>query len=469
MIVKFFAKSGKGGSSGVLDYMLGKDRDREDAKVIRGDADISAALIDQSLFERKYTSGCLSFEEEDIDQEIKDDLMETFEETLMAGLEKNQYNVLWIEHRDKGRLELNFVIPNVELTQGKRLQPFYSRADKPVVNTWKDMKNIEHGLSDPNDPIKKQMLTTPSDLPRGVKEAREQITSGLLHLAKEGEIKSRADVLKTLINAGFEVSRETNTSISIKNPTGGRNIRLKGYLYERDFRLGKELQREIEGASGTYRERSAERYKDAERQYQEGLERKRDYNQARHSGILPEAQKSDSRHLEDFAVGIDSCDRNLAYLHRLSSLHAEKQLRRDRGAKGSDPITEISGRELGDQYMRDRGGEIEAMRCLRSEIQGQDVGGRIQNYKNELERGLYEERQADNGGDQHTPKGARARNVSAQDGNEEITARNAEITNRNVEIAGNNEKNTRILDEIIRNIETIKRENSRDSDMDLLR
>ena len=37
----------------------------------------------------------------------------------MPGLEKNQYSILWVEHQDKGRLELNFVIPNMELQTGK--------------------------------------------------------------------------------------------------------------------------------------------------------------------------------------------------------------------------------------------------------------------------------------------------------------------------------------------------------------
>ncbi|WP_149022820.1 relaxase/mobilization nuclease domain-containing protein, partial [Salmonella enterica] len=43
----------------------------------------------------------------------------------------NQYSILWVEHQDKGRLELNFVIPNMELQTGKRLQPYYDRADRP--------------------------------------------------------------------------------------------------------------------------------------------------------------------------------------------------------------------------------------------------------------------------------------------------------------------------------------------------
>lgn len=61
-------------------------------------------------------------------------MMASFERVLMPGLEKNQYSILWVEHRDKGRLELNFVIPNMELQSGKRLQPYYDRADRPRID-----------------------------------------------------------------------------------------------------------------------------------------------------------------------------------------------------------------------------------------------------------------------------------------------------------------------------------------------
>ena len=49
--------------------------------------------------------------------------MQSFEETLLAGLERDQYDITWIEHTDKGRLELNFVIPNVELSTGSDYSP----------------------------------------------------------------------------------------------------------------------------------------------------------------------------------------------------------------------------------------------------------------------------------------------------------------------------------------------------------
>ena len=61
MIVDFFKKRGTGGSTGPIDYFLGKDRDREHAKILSGDLEEVAELIDSSPYVKKYTAGCLSF------------------------------------------------------------------------------------------------------------------------------------------------------------------------------------------------------------------------------------------------------------------------------------------------------------------------------------------------------------------------------------------------------------------------
>ncbi len=125
---------GKGGGSGPVDYLLGRERNREGATVLRGNPEEVRELIDSTPFSKKYTSGVLSFAEKELPPGERERVMTSFERVLMPGLEKDQYSILWVEHRDKGRLELNFVIPNMELQSGKRLQPYYDRADRPRIN-----------------------------------------------------------------------------------------------------------------------------------------------------------------------------------------------------------------------------------------------------------------------------------------------------------------------------------------------
>nr|WP_232573390.1 MULTISPECIES: relaxase/mobilization nuclease domain-containing protein [Photobacterium] len=265
-----------------MEYLLGKNHDREGATLDRGDPFEIQALIDSSPYAKKYTSGVLSFQESDLDRQTKDKIMSSFEKALLPALEPDQYSCLWVEHRDKGRLELNFVIPNIELLTGKRLQPYFDKADRPRINAWKIGMNTSLKLHDPDDPMNKRELVTPRDLPPLKKEAASVITDSLLIQAKNGQLKNREDVISILDKSGFTVVRQTKKSISISDPDGGRNIRLKGMIYEQDFRFGTGLRKEIEGASQRYREQSEDRIQQAREIYRRGVEIKRAENTKRY-------------------------------------------------------------------------------------------------------------------------------------------------------------------------------------------
>jgi len=288
MIVKFHPR-GRGGGAGPVDYLLGKDRQREGASVLQGKPEEVRELIDASLYVKKYTSGVLSFAEQDLPPGQREKLMVSFERVLMPGLDKDQYSVLWVEHRDKGRLELNFLIPNTELLTGKRLQPYYDRADRPRIDAWQTIVNGRLGLHDPNAPENRRALVTPSALPEAKHEAAQAITRGLLSLCSSGELKTRQDVTEALESAGFEVVRTTKNSISIADPDGGRNIRLKGAIYEQSFNAGEGLRAEIESAAAEYRRDAESRIQRARAVCQSGTERKREENQRRHPRPRPEA------------------------------------------------------------------------------------------------------------------------------------------------------------------------------------
>ena len=332
MIVKFFTH-GTGGSKGVFDYLL-KDKEqpdgkRLDAEVLRGDIDNQALLIDSLDFKQKYTSGCLSFTEtaNEVTTEQKNALMDGFEQTIRAGLDVDRVAVSWIEHRDKGRLELNFVFANVELEHGRAFQPYVHSVDKRRVNAWKDMQNIEHGFTDPNDPANKRLMAQRDNLPRNIKDARQAITDGLQALVVEGVITNRADVIQALTSGGFEIARETNKAISIKNPAGKQNIKLTGELYERSFNFSSEIQNTVTAASEDYRARSTERYDAAQQLYDSEVGRKRDYHQARH-GKPRHEQRAAAKNVSQASNRYVYSPRNL-YEQRPSPYHpAFKSVRR---------------------------------------------------------------------------------------------------------------------------------------------
>ncbi|EMC9392933.1 relaxase/mobilization nuclease domain-containing protein [Vibrio parahaemolyticus] len=292
MIVKF-TRNGRGRGSGPIDYLLGKNRDRDLARVLQGNAEQVKELIDLSPYRKKYTSGFLSFAEPNLEEETKAQLIAEFEDALLPGMEKDQYSILWVEHLDKGRLELNFVIPNIELQTGKRLQPYYHRADNPRIDAWRTIKNIELGLHDPDDPNNRQLLSWKYTIPKDAAAAREQITQILSAQVVQGNISSRDDVIKWLKSNGIEIARATKSNISIKNPNpdAKRNIRLTGAIYEQTFAVTRQLREELSRASHEYRDSAETRLSEARERYQRCFDRKREFHIERYR--VPEAASTE--------------------------------------------------------------------------------------------------------------------------------------------------------------------------------
>lgn len=284
MIVKFFSH-GSGGGRGPVDYLLGKDRSREGARILHGDPETTIQLIDSLHFKNRYLAGVLSFEEEDITGEQKEKIMSEFERALCPGFEGKNVSFLWVEHKDKGRLELNFVVPRVELESGKQLQGYLHKTDKTRVNAWKNITNFKYKLSDPDDPQKKQALTLGRNLPKSAREASEVIYRGVKNLIAAGLVSDRKSLVESLQKAGFEVCRQTEKSISIKNPNGGRNLRLKGAIFERNFSFDEGIRDEINAAAANYNSTAAERNRENERIYRECLTRKVVANSARYPNL----------------------------------------------------------------------------------------------------------------------------------------------------------------------------------------
>ena len=286
MIVDFF-RHGSGLSKGCLDYLLGEDREREHAQVLSGDIELTAQLIDSSPFAKKYTSGCLSFYEHDLSDQDKQKIMQNFEECLLPGLDKDRYQILWVQHQDKinqdtgeTRLELNFVIPNVELSTGKRLQPFYAPVDLDRVDLFKQITNTKHSLYDPDDPEHRQLFLNKKNLPKDIKDFKAQLHQRIYRAVANGEVSDRQELVQWLESNQINVTRQVKNSISIENPYEGakRPIRLEGEIYEQGFRATGEYRQEVQQRIEEYRGTTSERYRANVTDYQRQLEHKSQYH-----------------------------------------------------------------------------------------------------------------------------------------------------------------------------------------------
>lgn len=262
MIIKFF-KHKEGGGAGAVRYLLNKRREEGTARVLRGNEKLTRNIINSITTKQKVCVGCLSFEEENITEEQKREIMDSFEDNLLLEM-RERVNILWVEHTDKGRLELNFVIPKIDLETRKAFNPYYHKSDLKRIDLWKQIINQSYSLTDPNDPKKAQTYTKSKG--KDFKDY-EELDLILQKGVENGSINSRAELIAFLQGAEIEITRQGADYLSIKLPNSPKAKRFKGGIYAEQFRSPKELKREF----GEARAREQEYHQRQDRGNVEGL------------------------------------------------------------------------------------------------------------------------------------------------------------------------------------------------------
>ena len=143
MLIKFFP-NGQGRGSGPVGYLIAdqvlaydtnRDLIRDEAghpthtirdprpEVLRGNPDRTEALIDASPHAWTYRAGVISFAAGDAPTEGQQaEVMDGFEKLAFAGLDPEQFDILWVRHSHEGRVELHFCTPRLDLSSGRSLR-----------------------------------------------------------------------------------------------------------------------------------------------------------------------------------------------------------------------------------------------------------------------------------------------------------------------------------------------------------
>jgi len=185
-------------------------------------------------YKQKTCFGVLSFSEQanSISDEIKQDIIKGLERALLGDYMKDRVAVLWVEHSDKhGRLELNFLIPKIDLITGKSFNPYFAKRDQFNIDLWKRTINDEYGFTSPNDPTKQQNIRIDKkDLAHY--DTVAQLDKTLKELVAQGAIKSRLHMIELLEASGYKVTRQNESGISIVLPNQKRPNRMRGGIYD---------------------------------------------------------------------------------------------------------------------------------------------------------------------------------------------------------------------------------------------
>jgi|26BtaG_2_1085354.scaffolds.fasta_scaffold03138_3 hypothetical protein len=317
-------RKSSGGNSAQV-YLLGDDEPRDNARLLKGDPEATTEVINGLNFSKIYTSGTLAFaynEGDKLSEQDKFDIIEKFENSLFPNIPIEQISGYWVEHTDKvlrdektdepildangkeqKRLELNFIYANVELTTGKALPIYYHDNDVHLTSAFRDVINAEYDLIDPNAINHRQSLSIAKNLPRQKREILESAHDLVCAELSLGNINDRNDILRVLTDAGITIaSKPTNKYISLQDPDGGQNIRMKGEIYEREFTVERFI-REHQSSQETKHEYSDADIAAARERLQYSVGKRADRLESRfranESGAYPVLQPKQSRDIDE--------------------------------------------------------------------------------------------------------------------------------------------------------------------------
>jgi hypothetical protein len=246
-VIVGFSKYSKGPGSGPVDYLTRAEHVDGTPRipppeVLENNPILIQRMIDALPFKHKYTSGVLSFAPgEIITPAMEKAIMDGFERVAFAGLQPDQYSILWVRHQHAGHHELHFLVPRVELVTGKSLN-IAPPGRRTMFDVFRSMINARYGLADPEDVRRARDVSLPNHIARlkadGARKGkalqqdiRESITAFVRREVAAGRITDQGGVVRFLKGEGFTLNRQGKDYISVIEPSGGTKIRLKGVLY----------------------------------------------------------------------------------------------------------------------------------------------------------------------------------------------------------------------------------------------
>jgi hypothetical protein len=234
--------TGKGGSESAVKYLL-SDTDHENKKrsvspeILFGDPNTFTEIANATKRQHKYTSGVIAFRDhETVTPEQINTLIETFRSTFMPGLTVDEnFADFWVMHREKGNVELHFLVANTELTTGQQLN-IHPPGEKNTqfFNAFSAVMNDNFGFAQVvPDPLKISLKPFEAKSPNGKKDkkAKDDFAKVLHTEIVGGFISNRNQLIGYLKNHGIQVPTVGTDFITVRLPGAKKNTRLKGPLF----------------------------------------------------------------------------------------------------------------------------------------------------------------------------------------------------------------------------------------------
>lgn len=235
MIITTF-NTGRGKSKGPLNYLLGNDKDNKQRdpapEIVKGDRKLTEILIDSNTRKYKYTSGAISFRDnEKPTQQQIEKIIEAFERTFTPNLQE-RVPIFWVKHQDKGNTELHFIAPMQDAKTGKQFN--ICPPGEQFQQMFKDFQalaNDKYGWEQVRPSLFKTEMSKVEALAEDNKNIKKILSKELEKKIKTGELNHRNDLMDYLKNIGFEITRVGKDYISLKYKKAKKATRFKGPVF----------------------------------------------------------------------------------------------------------------------------------------------------------------------------------------------------------------------------------------------
>ena len=239
MIISFF-KSGTSDSRSPVNYVMGKlDHLKNERSVkpkeIGGSIEEFAAAVDFNHNKWKYTSGVISFRDKENPTDAqKEIILKVFKSVYFAGLDPENIPHAFVEHRDKGNLEIHFLVSRMA-TDGKsfnmnppgRKSFELTKAFQAAVNHKMNYDQVVE------NPFKTHLSKFEHQYPsQSNSKIKESLASSLSKGIIQGKINNRNQLINTLESVGVKITRKGQDYLSVKFPNTEKAIKLKGPMFE---------------------------------------------------------------------------------------------------------------------------------------------------------------------------------------------------------------------------------------------
>lgn len=290
---------GKGAGAGPVHYLLRRDypgRDDAPPAVLRGDPELTVQLIDSQPRTWKFTAGVLSWAPgEEISDEKERRVMDDFERVAFAGLEPDQYNILWVRHVHAEHHELHFVIPRMELSTGKALNPCPPGWQKDF-DVFRDLYNWREGWARPDDPTRARAYKpSHTDLNRARRirwgqatqddkqdDPRKLINEFISQRIESGLVTNREELVQALHEVGLKTPRMGKNYLTVLEPDSGTRFRMKGGIYCEHWRVEQQAQGQDSARPGGAGVDSTARVRELATELEQVIARRAEYNRSRY-------------------------------------------------------------------------------------------------------------------------------------------------------------------------------------------